>query len=190
LGEGFVKVVLLGTGICPFLYLGMCKLDRGFGCFMGFGKQEMGTLAGQIRAVALPLCQDEDLELVHVEYVPGDNEAMVRVYIDKPGGITMDDCVLVSRQLGDLIDIQLTRLGRYRLEVSSPGSNRPLNQKKDFHRFTGERIKIETYEAIEGQKKFTGVLEKTNDDSVVIAVDGKKVEIPDLMISKAMLSGQ
>jgi len=191
LGEGFVKVVLLGTGICPFLYLGLCKLDRGFGCFMGFGKQEeMGTLAEKISEVALPLCQDENLELVHVEVVSGDNEAMVRVYIDKPGGITLDDCAHVSRQLGDLMDIQLERLGRYRLEVSSPGPNRPLNQKKDFHRFTGERIKIETVEAIEGQKKFTGVLEKTNDDSVVIAVDGKKVEIADLMISKAMLSGQ
>ncbi len=158
---------------------------------MGIGKQDdAGTLAGKIRAVALPLCQDEGLELVHVECIPSDVEAMVRVYIDKPDGITMDDCVLVSRQLGDLIDIQLTRMGRYRLEVSSPGPKRPLNQKKDFYRFTGEIIKIETYEAIEGQKKFTGVLEKTNDDSVVIAVDGKKVEIADLMISKAMLSGQ
>ena len=158
---------------------------------MGIGKQNnSGALAGKIWAVALPLCQDENLELVHVEYLPGDKEAMVRVYIDKPGGITMDDCVSVSRQLGDLIDIQLERMGRYRLEVSSPGPNRPLNQKKDFHRFEGETIKIETYEAIEGQKKFTGVLEKTNDDSVVIAFDGKKVEIADLMISKAMLAGQ
>jgi len=158
---------------------------------MGIGKQnDMGTLAGKIRAIALPLCQDEDFELVHVESIPGDKEAMVRVYIDKPGGINLDDCALVSRQLGDLIDIHLERMGKYRLEVSSPGSNRPLSQKKDFHRFTGDRIKIETYEAIEGQKKFTGILERTNDDSVVIAVDGKNVEIADLMIRKAMLSGQ
>ena len=158
---------------------------------MGIGKQkDAGTQAGRIWAVALPLCEGENLELVHVEYLPEDKEAMVRVYIDKPGGITIDDCVSVSRQLGDLMDIQLERLGRYRLEVSSPGSNRPLNKKKDFHRFAGEIIKIETYEAIEGQKKFTGVLEKTNDDSVVIAFDGKKVEIADLMISKAMLAGQ
>ncbi len=158
---------------------------------MGFGKQEdTGTLKGKIRAVALPLCQAEGLELVHIEFSPGDKEKMLRVYIDKPGGITMDDCVSVSRQLGDLIDIHLERIGSYRLEVSSPGPNRPLNQKEDFHRFTGERIKIETYEAVEGQKKFTGILEKTNDDSVVIAVDDKKVEIADLLISKAMLAGQ
>lgn len=158
---------------------------------MGFGKQDdTGTLKGQIRAVALPLCQAEGLELVHIGFTPGEKEKMVRVYIDKPGGITMDDCVSVSRQLGDLIDIHLERIGSYRLEVSSPGPNRPLNQKKDFHRFAGERIKIETYEAVEGQKKFTGILEKTNDDSVVIAVDDKKVEIADLLISKAMLAGQ
>jgi ribosome maturation factor RimP len=158
---------------------------------MGIGKpDDMGTMAGKIKAVALPLCQDEGLELVHVEYLPGAKEAMVRIYIDKPGGVTLDDCVMVSRQLGDLIDVQLAHMGRYRLEVSSPGPKRPLSQKKDFHRFTGERIKIETCEAIEGQKRFTGILEKTNDDSVVIAVDGKKVEIADLMISKAMLAGQ
>ncbi len=158
---------------------------------MGFGKQDdAGTLQGKIRAVALPLCQAEGLELVHIEISPGDKEKMIRVYIDKPGGIMLEDCVSVSRQLGDLIDINLARIGSYRLEVSSPGPNRPLTQKEDFHRFTGNRIKIETYEAVEGQKKFTGILEKTNDDSVVIAVDDKKVEIADLLISKAMLAGQ
>jgi len=158
---------------------------------MGFGKQdETGTLVGEIRAVALPLCQAENFELVHIEYHTGDREKMVRVYIDKPGGITLDDCAYVSRQLGDLIDIHVERIGSYRLEVSSPGSKRPLNTKEDFHRFAGERIKIETYEPVDGRKKFTGIIEKINDDSVVIAVDDKKVEIADLLISKAMLAGQ
>jgi len=158
---------------------------------MVFGKQDdTGTLKGKLRAITLPLCQDEGFELVHIEYIPGSKEATLRIYIDKPGGVNVDDCVFVSRQLGDLIDIHLERMGSYRLEVSSPGPNRPLNTKEDFHRFTGERVKIETYESVEGQKKFTGILDKTNDDSVVIAVDGKKVEIADLMISKAMLAGQ
>ncbi|MCP4719323.1 MAG: ribosome maturation factor RimP [Desulfobacteraceae bacterium] len=158
---------------------------------MGFGRQDdTGTLKGKIREVALPLCQAENIELVHIEYNSGEKEKMVRIYIDKPGGITMDDCAYVSRQLGDLIDIHIERIGSYRLEVSSPGPNRPLNTKENFYRFTGERIKIETYEIVEGQKKFTGILEKINDDSVIIAVDGKKVEIEDLMISKAMLAGQ
>jgi ribosome maturation factor RimP len=175
----------------PVFVFGDMQNRRGCGCFMMFGKQDdTGTLKGKIRAVALPLCQGENLELVQVACRTGEKEKLVRVYIDKPGGISMDDCVHLSRQLGDLIDIHIERIGSYRLEVSSPGPNRPLNNKADFHRFTGEKIKIETYEAVEGQKKITGILEKTNDDSVVIAVDGKNVEIADLMISKAMLAGQ
>ncbi|MCP3944135.1 MAG: ribosome maturation factor RimP [Desulfobacteraceae bacterium] len=158
---------------------------------MKFGEHEYtGTLAGEIREIALPLCQAENFELVRVECVSGDKEKMVRVYVDKSGGVFLDDCVCLSRQLGDLIDIHLERIGSYRLEVSSPGPDRPLNTKEDFHRFAGERVKIKTYEAVEGQKKFIGILEKINDDSVVIAVDDKKVEIADLMISKAMLAGR
>ncbi len=137
----------------------------------------------------MPLCQAENFDLVHIEYCPG-SENIVRIYVDKPGGITLNDCAYLSRQLGDLIDVHLEELGRYRLEISSPGPNRPLNKKEDFLRFTGKKIRIETHEPIEGQKKFTGILEQTNHDSVVIAVDGKRVEIADLMISKAMLAGQ
>lgn len=153
-------------------------------------KTDNVMLVEKIKEVAQPLCQAENLELVHLEYVQGDRENFVRLYLDKPGGITLDDCVYVSRQLGDLIDVQIEDIGRYRLEVSSPGPNRPLNKKEDFQRFKGERVKIQTSELIENQKKFTGILETINDDSVVIAVDGRKVEIKDNAISKAILAGQ
>ena len=151
---------------------------------------ENSTLIEQIEEVALPLCKAENFELVHLEYVTQNKESIVRVYLDKPGGITLDDCVYVSRQLGDLIDVQIENMGSYRLEVSSPGPNRPLKKKEDFHRFKGERIKIETSGIIDNRKKFTGILEIINDDSVVIAVDGNKIEISDQMISKAILAGQ
>ncbi len=147
-------------------------------------------LIDKIKEVALPLCEAESFELVHLEYVTGQKESIVRLYVDKPGGITLDDCVYISRQLGDLIDIHIENIGSYRLEVSSPGPKRPLNKKEDFHRFKGERVRIETDLLIEGKKKFTGVLEKINDDSVVIAVDGTEIEIKDHVISKAMLAGQ
>ncbi|MFH2093026.1 MAG: ribosome maturation factor RimP [Pseudomonadota bacterium] len=147
-------------------------------------------LLEKIKQVALPFCQAENFELVHLEYVKNDRENIIRIYLDKSGGITLNDCVYVSRQLGDLIDVQVEGMDRYRLEVSSPGPNRPLNKKQDFHRFKGERIKLETNELIEGRKKFTGILEIINDDSVVIAVDGKQVEIKDHAISKAILAGQ
>ncbi len=144
----------------------------------------------KIKNIAQPLCQAENFELVHVEYINGDKDDLVRLYLDKPGGITMEDCVYISRQLGDLIDVHIANIGRYRLEVSSPGPKRPLNKKEDFHRFCGEKVKIETSQLVEGKKKFTGVLEKINDDSVVIAVDGKLIEIKDLLINRAMLAGQ
>ncbi len=151
--------------------------------------KDSNTLVDRIKTVAEPLCLAENFELVHIEYAFSNREKIVRIYMDKPNGVTMDDCVYISRQLGDLIDVQIEEIGSYRLEVSSPGPNRPLNKKDDFHRFTGERVKIETLDLVEGQKKFTGILEKTNNDSIVIAIDGKKVEIADLMICKAKLAG-
>jgi len=153
-------------------------------------KKDNSRLVERIKEVAGPLCRAENFELVHLEYATGDRDNMIRLFLDKPGGITLDDCVYVSRQLGDLIDVHIEDIGSYRLEVSSPGPNRPLNTKKDFHRFKGERVKIVTNELIENKKKFTGILEMINDDSVVIAVDGKEVEIKDHAISKAILAGQ
>jgi ribosome maturation factor RimP len=153
-------------------------------------KENNNMLIEKIKDVALPLCESENFELVHLEYVKSDRENIVCLYLDKPGGITLDDCIYVSRQLGDLIDVQIDDIGSYRLEVSSPGPNRPLNKKEDFQRFKGMRVKIWTDELIEDKKKFTGILEIINDDSVVIAVDGKMVEIKDHAISKAILAGQ
>ena len=153
-------------------------------------KKDNSMLIEKIKEVALPLCQAENFELVHLDMVNSDGENIVRLFLDKPGGIRLDDCVYISRQLGDLIDVHIENMGAYRLEVSSPGPNRPLNKKEDFHRFKGERVKIKTNELIENQKKFIGILEIINDDSVVIAIDGKRVEISDHVISKAILAGQ
>ena len=153
-------------------------------------KKDNSMLIEKIKEVAQPLCQAENFELVHLEIINSDGENIVRLFLDKPGGIRLEDCIYISRQLGDLIDVHIENIGSYRLEVSSPGPNRPLNKKEDFHRFKGERVKIKTNELIENQKKFTGILEIINDDSVVIAVDGKRVEISDHVISKAMLAGQ
>ena len=184
--------VVLGTGICPFLYLRMQKKQgfKALGLKVVKLKIDSSMLVEKIKAVAEPLCQAENFELVHLEYVKGDRENIVRLFLDKPSGITLDDCIYVSRQLGDLIDVHIENIDSYRLEVSSPGPNRPLNKKEDFLRFKGERVKIHTNELIENQKKITGILESINDDSVVIAVDGKRVEILDHVISKAMLAGQ
>ncbi len=151
-------------------------------------KNDSFTIVEKIKAVALPLCQAENFELVHLKLVTNKLETIVQLYLDKPGGIQVADCVYVSRQLGDLIDIHVGELGSYRLEVSSPGPRRPLNNKQDFIRFKGEKVRIETSQLIEDRKKFTGMLEMINDDSIVIVVDGNRIEISDHLIHKARLT--
>jgi ribosome maturation factor RimP len=149
-----------------------------------------GAVEQQIQAVAEPLIDSMGLALVHIECVVHNRQKFVRIYMDKPNGVGLEDCVAVSRELGDLIDIHIEDIGPYRLEVSSPGPNRPLKTKADFIRFQGERIKIETHDVVEGRRKFTGILEKTNDDSVTIAVDGKSFDVSGSNIMRAILAGQ
>jgi ribosome maturation factor RimP len=149
--------------------------------------QDKTRLVDQLARVAEPLCQGEGFELVHTEIVTWNRQTTIRIYADKPGGITLGDCADISRQLGDLLDIHMPAMGAYRLEVSSPGPHRPLKKKQDFHRFKGSVIKIETRAPIQGKKKFTGVLEQITDDAVIITVDRERVKIPDLHIFKATL---
>jgi ribosome maturation factor RimP len=148
-------------------------------------------LADRITQVAGNLCEGEGFELVHVEIAVWNRQTTIRIYADKPGGgINLDECADISRQLGDLLDVHLPDMGTYRLEVSSPGPYRPLKKKQDFHRFRGSRVKIEAKTSIQGKKKFTGVLEKIEEDAVITLVDGERVKIPDLQIFKANLAGQ
>ena len=152
--------------------------------------QSTAQYVSLITQVADDLCQGEGFELVHVEMVTWNRQTIIRIYVDKPGGINLDECADISRQLGDLLDVQLPDMGSYRLEISSPGPYRPLKKKQDFQRFKGSQIKIETRTAIQGRKKFTGILEQIQEDAVVIEVDGEQVEIPDQQIYKANLAGR
>ncbi len=152
--------------------------------------QKKAQYVSLITQVADDLCRGEGFELVHVEMVTWNRQTIIRIYADKPGGITLDECADISRQLGDLLDVQLPDMGGYRLEISSPGPHRPLKKKQDFHRFRGSQIKIETRMSIQGRKRFTGMLEQILEDAVVIDVDGERVEIPDQQIEKANLAGR
>jgi ribosome maturation factor RimP len=106
-----------------------------------------------------------------VEYVKEGGSWYLRAYIDKPGGITVDDCEVVSRALGDLLDEQDFIEDAYILEVSSPGLGRPLKKDKDFERSIGEEIEIKTFRAINHQKDFTGILKSYDKEKIVIEVD-------------------
>lgn len=124
--------------------------------------------------LVMPIIDENRFELVDVEYVKEASNYYLRIYIDKEGGITVDDCEIVSRALGDLLDEKDFIEDSYVLEVSSPGLGRPLKKEKDFKRSIGMEVEIHLYKAIDRQKDFTGVLIAYSNDDVTIAVDDDK----------------
>ena len=145
-------------------------------------------IVAQARELIESLCETEGLELVHIEYQREAGGRILRLFIDKPGGVTLDDCVHVSRQSSDLLDVYLEDIGPYRLEVSSPGANRPIGKRRDFDRFKGSRVKIKTAQPVDGQKKFKGVLMGISEEMVKLSVNGKTVCIPYQEIITARLA--
>ncbi len=125
--------------------------------------------------------------MVHLEYLRESGGRVLRLYIDKPGGVKLDDCVRISRELSDILDARADIEEPYRLEVSSPGADRPLAKLGDFQRFIGSKAKIRTHNAIDGRKNFTGILEAVVNQSVQIDIDGRAVEIAVANISRARL---
>jgi len=141
----------------------------------------------QVWSLAEPLCDSEGLELIQVEYQREPAGRILRLYMDKPGGISLEDCAGVSRQLGDILDVNLDDAGPYNLEVTSPGPERPLAKEKDFDKFRGNRVKIKTNRALNGQKNFTGVLLGISGGVVSLQIGEQTVAIPLPDISKARL---
>lgn len=119
----------------------------------------------------LPIMEENGFELVDVEYVKEGGNWYLRAYIDKPGGISVNDCELVSRRLSDLLDEKDYVEDAYILEVSSPGLGRPLKKEKDFKRSLGELVEVRTYRMIEKRKEFTGILKAYDDHTVTIEED-------------------
>lgn len=119
-------------------------------------------------AILLPIVEKHGFELWDVEYVKEGGNWYLRAYIDKPGGIMVDDCEIVSRELSDILDEQDYIDESYILEVSSPGLGRPLKKERDFERSLGEEVEIHTYRAIDRQKEFIGILKDYDKDTVTI----------------------
>ena len=115
-----------------------------------------------------PIVAEQGFELVDVEYVKEAGNWYLRAYIDKPGGITVDDCEVVSRRFSDILDEKNFIDEAYILEVSSPGLGRPLKKEKDFARSLGEEVEVRTYRAIDRQKEFIGILKDYDKDTVTI----------------------
>ncbi len=116
----------------------------------------------------LPLMAEHQFELVDVEYVKEAGTWYLRAYIDKEGGIAVDDCEVISRKLSEWLDEKDFITDSYILEVSSPGLGRPLKKEKDFARSIGKEVEIKLYRALNKQKDFTGILRSYDKESVTI----------------------
>jgi len=136
------------------------------------------------------LLQDSEMELVDVETAGSSRGLVVRIYVDKPGGVSVEDCARLSRAVGDHFEAEGTISGRYVLEVSSPGIDRPLRRPQDFERYTGETVRVSTYEKIEGRHQHDGELHGYDSEAdAVILRDGAgaSLSIPLGAIRKANL---
>lgn len=120
----------------------------------------------------LPLVEANHFELVDVEYVKEAGTWYLRIYIDKEGGININDCELVSRAFSDILDREDYIEDAYILEVSSPGLGRPLKKDKDFERNLGEEVEVRTYKPINKQKEFIGLLEAWDKETVTLQLEG------------------
>lgn len=118
-----------------------------------------------------PLIDANNFELVDVEFVKEGSDLYLRVYIDKDGGITVDDCELISRAFNEILDREDYISEQYIFEVSSPGLMRPLKKEKDYKRSVGKLIDIKLYKPVDKCKEFTGVLDSYDKDTVTIKMD-------------------
>ena len=131
---------------------------------------EKRTYEQKTEQLLTPIVEEYGFELVDVEYVKEGSTWYLRSYIDKPGGISIDDCEKVSRRLSDLLDQEDFIEDAYIMEVSSPGLGRPLKKEKDFRRSLGEEVEIRTYRMIDKQKEFTGILKDYDENTVTITL--------------------
>ena len=129
----------------------------------------------QTEEILLPMVEANGFELVDVEYVKEGSNWYLRAYIDKPGGITIDDCELISRALSDELDVKNFMAESYILEVSSPGLSRPLKKDKDFDRNMGKDVEIKLYKMVDKRKDYEGELKAYDKNTVTIVEDGNEI---------------
>ncbi len=150
----------------------------------------MGKVREEVEKLVFPILEEEGMELVDIEYKigRGRGRGILRLYIDKPDGVKIDDCERVSKRIDSILDKSDIIGGRYLLEVSSPGLDRPLKKEEDFKRFIGRLIKVKTFSPIDNQKTFVGTLKDYKEEVVTLEIkEGKIIEIPMKDIAKANL---
>ena len=145
-------------------------------------------LRNQLIELLQPVVVNLGYELWELEYAARSGGGLLRLYIDSPQGITLDDCERVSRAVSAVMDEEDPIAGHYTLEVSSPGLDRVLRTAEHFARFNGERVKVETTTPVNGRKRFAGRLTDVSDGQIALEVDGGLVRLPIDGIHKARVA--
>ena len=141
----------------------------------------------ELRKLLEPTIERLGYELVDLEVRLGSGNGLVRIFIDQPDGIDLEDCEKVSLAVSALLDVEDPVPGNYNLEVSSPGLDRKLTKPTHFQRFTGETVKVQMRFPIEGRRRFRGTLVSSDDENIVVEVDGESHSLPLKTIDTARL---
>jgi len=144
-----------------------------------------GTKAEQLEALIAPAVEALGCELWTLDYITQKQDTILRLYIDKESGVSLDDCEKVSRQVSSIMDVEDPISGEYTLEVSSPGLDRPLTKLSHYQKCAGEKIKLQLRMAFEGRRKFVGFIAGVEEDEAIIHVDGEEFLFPIESIEKA-----
>jgi ribosome maturation factor RimP len=144
-------------------------------------------IVDRVRAVAEPVISDEGMDLVDIEYRRESKGWVLRLYLDKEGGVTLDDCTRISQEVGRSLDVEDFIQIPYTLEVSSPGLSRPLKTEKDFTKYRHSLIKVKTLDPIQNRRQFKGRLLGISENQIEMEVEGGIFQIPLSNVAKANL---
>lgn len=143
-------------------------------------------LVENLKEIILPALEEENIELVELNFVKAGGRSILKLLVDKKGGgINLQECAILNEKIGSLLDTQDVIKDRYILEVSSPGLDRPLMTKSDFLRCINKKVRIFLRESIAGKIELEGLILKVEDDSIYIDIEGNHLQIPLSKITKA-----
>jgi len=147
----------------------------------------VGQMLQNVQDLIEPVIVSMGYELVGLEYIPGKHSATLRLFIDSRDGITVDDCSSVSHQVSGLLDVEDPLVGRYTLEVSSPGLDRPLFKLAHYEAFLGHRVKLRLRVPLNNRRKFTGVIKAVEGNDITVLTDDEEFQLNFDLIEKANL---
>jgi ribosome maturation factor RimP len=145
------------------------------------------NLLQEVRQVVEPILESQGFELVDLEYQRESQGWVLRIYLDREGGVSLEDCAGISHEVGAVLEVKDLIPSSYILEVSSPGLTRPLKKPEDFNKFRNQMVKIKLYEPFDGRKNFKGTLLGLEGDRVRVEVEQQVYELPLQRIAKANL---